>query len=139
MLPFAECATLPSPRPSFFWIAKLPPDFPEPHINSQWMLSAFESKANQQQAFEFITQHNKFLFKNDVDGVYIIVPGYMVSSDKDLEIWDSITVKMSANLHAALIKSWSVHIMDATTHTWNGNYQMLLIFPFVIKIKSICS
>jgi len=50
------------------------------------MLSAFESKANQQQAFEFITQHNKFLFKNDVDGVYIIVPGYMVSSDKDLEI-----------------------------------------------------
>lgn len=50
------------------------------------MLSAFESKANHQQAFAFVTQHNKFLFKNDVDSVYIIVPSYTVSSDKDLEI-----------------------------------------------------
>lgn len=49
------------------------------------MLSAFESKANQQQACEFVTQHNNFLFKNDVEGVYVIVAGFMVSSDKDIE------------------------------------------------------
>lgn len=51
------------------------------------MLFASERKANQERAFDFIIQHNNFfLFNNEVDGVYIIAPGYIVPSDNDLVI-----------------------------------------------------
>lgn len=73
-----------------------------------------------------------------MDGVNVIVLGYVVPFDKYLEIQDSVTVKLSAVL-PTLIKSWSNHSVRASAHLWIGNPQMLLILFFLIKIKSICS